>query len=769
MFSRDVEIAFINAEEEAKKRKHEFICVEHLLYALLCNKEGSEIIRSCGGNVTLIKKSLETFFEEKLDQLPDVLDLPPQRALGLQRLVQRAVLHGKYAAIDKLGIGDLLAAIFTEPESHAVFYLAQEGISRLDILEFISHGDVYEPFEGEETDYYESDEPLDEEGGLGGDPLERFTENLNKKASEGLIDPLIGRENEVARIVQILSRRNKNNPLLVGEQGVGKTALAEGLALKIAKGEVPDNIADMQVYALDLGSLLAGTKYRGDFEQRFKVLTKALAEKENAILFIDEIHTIVGAGATSGNSLDAANMLKPLLTSRKMRCMGSTTFEEAKNHFEKDRALARRFSKVEVLEPNEAETLSILKGLVGNFEQHHKVKYTPASLQTAAQLSAKYLNERFLPDKAIDLVDEAGAMVSIEHAQSEKKDSKAPSVRPTHIEQVVSKIARIPAQTVSTSDRQKLEGLEKQLKQVVFGQDRAITDLVTAIKRSRAGLVQENKPIGCFLFVGPTGVGKTEVCKQLSKVLGLELLRYDMSEYMEKHSVARLIGASPGYVGFDQGGLLVDAVAKNPHSVLLLDEIEKAHSDLFNILLQIMDNASLTDSSGKKADFRNIILVMTSNAGSEGLQGQAIGFDAAAASAGKGAIDKLFRPEFRNRLDSIVKFSSLEKEIVEQVVDKFIAEIDSQLVAKKASIVLSREARTWLAEKGFDQQYGARAVNRFIQKNIKDPLAEALLFGPLQNGGQVTVGIKNDELLLKYAKKKKESLKKKKTSKKSLV
>lgn len=748
MFDRNVEQILLRAAHIAQERSHEFLVLEHLLYAIAENEEGEKIITACGGNLASLKKNLDDFFETRIETQSSGADMHPQQTLGFQRVLQRAILHVKYSSKNVVGVGDLLAAIFTEPESHAGFFLNQEGISRLDILEYISHGFL----EDDEDDAFGlTDDDDDEEAEEASSPLDKYTVHLNKRAEEGKIDPLIGRDYEIERAVQVLCRRNKNNPLFVGDQGVGKTALAEGLALRVVEGDVPEKLHHIQIYALDLGSLLAGTKYRGDFEQRLKGVIKQLDGIDGAVLFIDEIHTIVGAGATSGGTMDAANLLKPILTRGNIRCIGSTTFEEYKNHFEKDRALARRFLKIDVREPTIQETLEILRGLKSRFEDHHHVRFEDEALHAAATLSSKYLRDRFLPDKAIDVIDEAGAMLSLSSEAPEDESAPRPVVTKTLIEAVVSKIARVPADTVNSDDKEKLQRLEPELKQVVFGQDEAIASVVQAIKRSRAGLGQENKPIGSFLFAGPTGVGKTEVAKQLAQTLGLELLRFDMSEYMEKHSVARLIGAPPGYVGFEQGGLLTDAIIRTPHTVLLLDEIEKAHPDLFNILLQVMDNAELTDNNGKKADFRNVIIIMTSNVGSESMYGSPIGFANDTPQIASGAIEKTFRPEFRNRLDMIVKFKPLSPEVIEKIVDKFVTEIDTQLHSRKASVVITSAARTWIAENGYEARYGGRSVHRLIQKKLKDPLADELLFGALQEGGTATLDVKKGKLALSFA------------------
>lgn len=738
MFTRDVENILFASTEEALKRRHEFVCVEHLLFALVSHRAGARIIRSLDADLDSLLHQLEEFLTEKIQSIPEGLMVEPQQAIGFQRVLQRAVLHAQYSSARELDVGDLLAAILTETGSHAVYFLKDLGISRLEVLEYISHGPMLE-FDDGDMDDDQLDEPYESKDQR---PfLEQFATNLNEQALAGKIDPLVGRELEIDRLVHILCRRNKNNPILVGNQGVGKTAIIEGLAEKIVKKQVPTKLQQAVVYSLDLGGLLAGTRYRGDFEERLKKILTELESKEDPIVYIDEIHSIVGAGSTSGSTVDVANLLKPVLTSGNIRFIGSTTYEEYKNHFEKDKALARRFLKVDVVEPSEKETFAILRGLKSRFEQHHEVQYSTAALETAAKLAARYVHDRFLPDKAIDIIDEAGAAVSLD--SSLRTESK--TVRPKHIEAVVSKIAKIPTETVSTSDKDKLKELEQSLRQVVFGQDNAIIAVAKAIRRARAGLRSERKPVGSFLFAGPTGVGKTEVARQLAKTLGVELVRFDMSEYMEKHSVARLIGAPPGYVGFEQGGLLTEAISRNPHCVLLLDEIEKAHPDIFNILLQVMDEASLTDNNGKKSDFRNVVIILTSNVGSESVHGQALGFNNKVGTTSSSAIEKTFRPEFRNRLDLIVKFAPLQMEVIESVVGKFIAEIEHLLLDRKITLELEPAARRWLAENGYSGQYGARSIHRVIETEIKDKLADEVLFGNLTNGGIVNIGLKKSE------------------------
>lgn len=740
MISKQLNQALGFALREARHRRHEYVSVEHLLFAILHDSYGVEIIEGCGGNVNRLVESLEMFFQEHIRSVSPQDAYTIRQTVGFQRVIQRAVDHVKSAEKSEVDVSDILASIFLEKDSYAAYFLGEAGITRLAVLSYISHEAPRPPF---------TDSPA--EGGAKTkttDPLALFTVNLVEKAASGRIDPLIHREAEIERTIQVLCRRRKNNPIYVGDPGVGKTAMAEGLALKIFEGKVPEPIRDVSIYALDMGGLLAGTKFRGEFEQRLKGVIDALKKRKNPILFIDEIHTVVGAGATSGGSLDASNILKPALASGEFRCIGSTTYEEYKNHFQKDRALARRFEKIEIHEPSVPETVLILKGLKPQYESHHGIQYTDAALKSAAELSAKHINDRYLPDKAIDVIDEAGAYVRLCGQPSRKR------IHPSDIEKIVAKMARIPAMRVSSSDKQRLETLDSGLKQVVFGQDSAIEAIVTAIKRSRAGLSAPNRPVGSFLFTGPTGVGKTEVARQVAQLLGIHFSRYDMSEYMEKHAVARLIGAPPGYIGFDQGGLLTDDIRKHPHSVLLFDEIEKAHPDLFNILLQVLDYATLTDNNGKKADFRNVIIIMTSNAGSREMAAASIGFGIPTASAedkSRKAVENAFSPEFRNRLDAIVHFSSLTRPIMEQIVDKFIAELNGQLAAKRVELVLSPEARTWLATQGHDAQYGARPLSRLIQTRIKDALSDAILFGKLQNGGRATLKIQDDAPVFEYA------------------
>jgi ATP-dependent Clp protease ATP-binding subunit ClpA len=746
MISKELSATLGFAVKEAKRRRHEYVSIEHILFAILNDPNGIEIIENCGGDVDNLLDALENFFDEKIERIPEGSDYVLQQTIGFQRVIQRAVNHARSAEKQEVAVADVLASIFLEKDSHAEYFLSSQGVTRLDVLNYISHNISKDPFE-------------DSSGGLvrpgkeerdrrqKSNPLELFTLNLIKLAGEGKLDPLIGRETELERTMQVLCRRRKNNPVFVGDPGVGKTAMAEGLAQKIQKGEVPDLLQDMEIFSLDLGGMLAGTKFRGDFEQRLKGVIAELQKKPKAILFIDEIHTIVGAGATSSGSMDASNILKPVLASGEIRCIGSSTFEEFKNHFEKDRALSRRFEKIEIMEPPVSETIQILKGLRSRYEEHHEIVYTDAALKAAAELSVKYLRDRFLPDKAIDVIDEAGAFIRLTGASNRKK------INPADIEKIVAKMARVPTQSVTTSDRTKLENLEEGLKKVVFGQDDAISALVTSIKRSRAGLGSPERPVGCFLFTGPTGVGKTEVSLQVARILGVEFIRFDMSEYMEKHAVARLIGAPPGYIGFDQGGLLTDGIRKHPHSVLLMDEIEKAHPDLFNILLQVMDHATLTDNNGRKADFRNVILMMTSNAGSREMSAANIGFGKThkdAQSKGKKAIEKLFSPEFRNRLDEVITFNALDLDIMEMIVDKFIAELNQQLAIKKVALTISPAMRTWLAKKGHDPAYGARPLGRVIQTEIKDKLADEILFGALAHGGHVSLDLVNEKINFNY-------------------
>ncbi|MBI2364354.1 MAG: ATP-dependent Clp protease ATP-binding subunit ClpA [Deltaproteobacteria bacterium] len=745
MISKELEITLNAALKEAKRRRHEYVCLEHLLYALLRDKDAGAAILNCGGDLGRLRKSLEEFFTGRLETLPDGLNQEPQQTLGFHRVLQRAVIHAQSAEKKEINGGNLLIAMFREPDCYAVYLLEEQGITRFDVVNYISHG-ISKIATGEELPQNEDESSEEEKPSQRVNPLEAYTVNLVNRAAQGSIDPLIGREDEIERTIHVLCRRRKNNPIYVGDPGVGKTAIAEGLALKIHRGEVPDALKSAVIYALDMGALLAGTKFRGDFEARLKGVLAGLKKKPNTILFIDEIHTIVGAGATSGGSMDASNILKPALASGELKCIGSTTYHDYKSYFERDRALARRFQKIEIPEPSQDEAYKILEGLKPHYEKHHGVHYSTAAIRAAVQLSAKHINDRRLPDKAIDVIDEIGAAVKIQPADKRKK-----TIGPKDIEKMVAKIAKIPPRSVSTSDKEQLQNLDRDLKLVVFGQDAAIETLAGTIKLSRSGLGHPEKPIGCFLFSGPTGVGKTEVAKQLAQVMGIEFLRFDMSEYMEKHTVSRLIGAPPGYVGFDQGGLLTDAINRNPYAVLLLDEIEKAHPDLFNILLQVMDHATLTDNNGKKADFRNIILIMTTNAGAREMSGSPLGF-AAQSNVGKGkeAIEKMFSPEFRNRLDAMVTFNALGPEIIERVVEKFIMELDHQLNEKKVFLQLTPKARRWFAERGYDPAFGARPMARLIQNEIKRVLADEILFGKLQNGGKVEVDENEGKLTFSY-------------------
>lgn len=737
MINKDLELTFAAAIKEAKQRRHEFFTLEHILYAILHDVTGRRILYHCGADLDQLRERLERYFEERSEKLPEGVDQDPIQTLAVQRVLQRALMHVQGADKKEVDAGDILAAIFFEENSYAVYFLKAQGISRLDVLSFISHG-ISKVSDPEESEFQSLSSPQDQPGRKTS-ALDSFTVNLIQKAAQGLIDPLIGRDEEILRTLQILGRRTKNNPIFVGDPGVGKTAIAEGLALKIHKKEVPPTFYDVEIFALDMGALLAGTKFRGDFEARLKGVIQELKRKRGAILFIDEIHTVVGAGATSGGSMDASNILKPVLVAGGLRCVGSTTYEEYKNHFEKDRALSRRFQKVEIREPSVEETYRILQGLRPYYEEHHGVKYTDGSLKAAAELSGRYINDRYLPDKAIDVIDETGASLRL------KKDKRVRSVVGIRdIETVVARIAKIPARSVTATDQIRLQSLEEELKGYVFGQNLAIEMLVKAIKRSRAGLRIPEKPIGSFLLIGPTGVGKTEVAKQLARVLGVNFLRFDMSEYMEKHTVSRLVGAPPGYIGFDQGGLLTDAIRKQPHTVLLLDEIEKAHPDLFSILLQVMDHATLTDNNGKKADFRNVILLMTSNAGAREMNAPLIGFSGGEpqdtrVAKGMKAVENLFSPEFRNRLDGIIPFSGLSIGIMERIVDKFVTEVEEQLAEKKIRFELSADAKRWLAESGYDSNFGARPLARFIQTEVKDILADEILFGKLVKGGRVRI------------------------------
>jgi ATP-dependent Clp protease ATP-binding subunit ClpA len=745
MISKELESTLNIALKEAKRRRHEYVSLEHLLYALLQDKDASRAIINCGGDIDRLRKALDEFFNGQMDALPQGVDQEPHQTLGFHRILQRAVIHAQSAEKKEINGGNLLIAMFREPDSYAVYLLEEQGITRFDVVNYVSHG--ISKTAAEEPAQTEEEQGEEEKPGKRQNPLKTFAVDLVEKARQGNIDPLIGRDDEIERTIHVLCRRRKNNPIYVGDPGVGKTALAEGLALKIHAGEVPETLKTAVIYSLDMGALLAGTKFRGDFEARLKGVLTGLKKQPNSILFIDEIHTIVGAGATSGGSMDASNILKPALASGELRCIGSTTYHDYKSYFERDRALARRFQKIEIPEPSQEEAFKILEGLKPHYEKHHGVHYSTAAIRSAVQLSAKHINDRRLPDKAIDVIDEVGAAVKILPIEKRKK-----TISPRDIEKIVAKIAKIPPRSVSTSDKDQLQNLERDLKLVVFGQDTAIEMLASTIKLSRSGLGHPEKPIGCFLFAGPTGVGKTEVAKQLAHTMGIEFIRFDMSEYMEKHTVSRLIGAPPGYVGFDQGGLLTDAVNRNPYAVLLLDEIEKAHPDLFNILLQVMDHAALTDNNGKKADFRNIILIMTTNAGAREMSGSPLGFGARSnAGKGKEAVEKMFSPEFRNRLDAMISFNSLSRENIERVVDKFIIELDHQLNDRKVFLSLTAAARRWFADKGYDPAFGARPMARLIQNEIKRVLADEILFGKLQNGGKVEVDESDGKLTFTYS------------------
>ncbi len=744
MIAQELEVSLHMAFVEARQQRHEFITVEHLLMALLDNPSAAEVLRACSANGDDLRKSLLGFIKENTPTVGGSDEVDTQPTLGFQRVIQRAIMHVQSTGSGKKEVtgANVLVAIFGEKDSHAVYYLHQQGVTRLDVVNYIAHGikksDPPEPAKPNEGGAGGENEK--EEGDSKGSPLDQFTQNLNQLARDGKIDPLIGREFEVERVIQILCRRRKNNPLLVGEAGVGKTAIAEGLAWRITQKEVPEVLADSVVYSLDMGALLAGTKYRGDFEQRLKGVLKQLKDQPNAVLFIDEIHTLIGAGAASGGTLDASNLLKPALSSGAMKCIGATTFTEYRGIFEKDAALSRRFQKVDVVEPSVEQTVEILKGLKSRFEEHHSVKYALGALVAAAELSAKFINDRHLPDKAIDVIDEAGAAQRILPKSKQKK-----TITRAEVEDIVAKIARIPPASVSNDDRSKLKTLDRDLNSVVFGQEPAVEAISAAIKMARSGLGRPDKPIGSFLFSGPTGVGKTEVAKQLAYILGVELIRFDMSEYMERHAVSRLIGAPPGYVGFDQGGLLTEAVSKKPHAVLLLDEIEKAHPDVFNVLLQVMDHGTLTDNNGRKADFRSVIIIMTTNAGAETMNKATIGFTNAREQGDEMAdIKKLFTPEFRNRLDATVSFKALDEAIILRVVDKFLLQLEGQLNEKKVEVTFTDALRKQLAKKGFDPLMGARPMQRLIQDTIRRALADELLFGRLVDGGRLTVDVDAD-------------------------
>ncbi|CAM3528794.1 ATP-dependent Clp protease ATP-binding subunit ClpA [Parendozoicomonas haliclonae] len=747
MLNKDLEQTLNTAFREARSKRHEFMTVEHLLLALLDNTSAADVLEACGADIQQLREELTKFIDSTTPHIPaGDEERETQPTLGFQRVLQRAVFHVQSSGKKEVTGANVLVAIFSEQESQAVYFLKQQEIARIDVVNYIAHGISKVP--GHQAADVLGQELVEESAdpeGQGGRPLDNYTLNLNEQAKLGKIDPLIGRESEVERVSQILTRRRKNNPLLVGEAGVGKTAIAEGLAKRIVDGEVPDILKDCTVYSLDLGALLAGTKYRGDFEKRFKQLLGELRRKEGAILFIDEIHTIIGAGAASGGVMDASNLLKPLLTSGELRCIGSTTFQEFRGIFEKDRALARRFQKVDVQEPGVDDTFAILMGLKPKFEEHHDITYEREAMKAAAELADRYINDRHMPDKAIDVIDEAGA-----YQRLLKPEQRVKTIGVPEVEAIIAKMARIPPKSVSSDDKQLLEKLPRNLRMTIFGQDEAIEALSTNIRLSRAGLKPNEKPVGCFLFAGPTGVGKTEVCKQLAKSLGIELVRFDMSEYMERHTVSRLIGAPPGYVGFDQGGLLTEAINKTPHCVLLLDEIEKGHPDVFNLLLQVMDHGTLTDNNGRKADFRNVILIMTTNAGAEMMNRASIGFiEQNHQTDGMEAIKKTFTPEFRNRLDSVIQFNPLSEEVIASVVDKQLTELQAQLDERKVQIEVNKAARAWLAEKGYDKLMGARPMARLVQDQVKKPLAEDILFGKLICGGLVKIGVKGGELTFK--------------------
>lgn len=749
MIAQELEVSLHMAFVEARQKRHEFITVEHLLLALLDNPSAAEVLRACAVNIEELRRELTRFIAEHTPTVSGSEEIDTQPTLGFQRVIQRAILHVQSSGKKEVTGANVLVAIFGEKDSHAVFFLQRQGISRLDVVNFISHGVTRSPQPPSQQPKSSEEQGEGEQGEAAspGGALENYTQNLNQQALVGKIDPLIGRDKELERVIQTLCRRRKNNPLLVGEAGVGKTAIAEGLARRIIEGRVPEVLENAQVYALDMGALLAGTKYRGDFEQRLKAVLKQLVDNQNAILFIDEIHTLIGAGAASGGTLDASNLLKPALSSGQLKCIGATTYTEFRTIFEKDHALSRRFQKVDVHEPSVPETIEILKGLKSRFEEHHGIKYSSAAITSAAELSARFINDRHLPDKAIDVIDEAGAAQRILPKSKQKK-----TIGKGEIEEIVAKIARIPPRSVSNDDRAALANLDRDLKNMVYGQDAAIEALARAIKMSRSGLGNPLKPIGSFLFSGPTGVGKTEVARQLAYTLGIELVRFDMSEYMERHAVSRLIGAPPGYVGFDQGGLLTEAVNKKPHCVLLLDEIEKAHPDIYNILLQVMDHGKLTDNNGRQSDFRNVIIIMTTNAGQETLQKSTMGFTQTRETGDEMVeIKRLFTPEFRNRLDAVISFKALDEEVIMRVVDKFLMQLEGQLHEKKVEAIFTDALRKWLAGKGFDPLMGARPMARLIQDTIRSALADELLFGRLASGGKVTIDIgKDDKVVLSF-------------------
>ncbi len=740
MLSNELESCLNSAFQVARDGRHEFLTVEHLLLAILDTPRVKEVLRACGGDAVRLASDLREHIEQSTPRLPEGDEREVQPTLGFQRVLQRAVFHVQSSGRKEVGVANVLVAIFSEKQSHAVFLLGGQDVSRLDVVNYVSHGmSKIADERAEPKEEAAAAAPAAAEGEQGG-ALDKYATNLNRMAEEGKIDPLIGRQMEVERTIEILCRRRKNNPLYVGEAGVGKTAIAEGLARRIVEGQVPEVLAGCTIYSLDMGSLIAGTKYRGDFEKRLKAVLAELKKQPGAVLFIDEIHTVIGAGAASGGVMDASNLIKPVLTNGELRCIGSTTYSEYRGIFEKDHALARRFQKIDVVEPSVPETIEILKGLRSRFEEHHQATYTDAALKAAAELAARHINDRHMPDKAIDVVDEAGARLRLKPAAERET-----VVDVHHIEEVVARIARIPPKTVSSNDKEVLRNLERNLKLVIFGQDKAVETLSSAIKMARSGLGDERKPVGSFLFAGPTGVGKTEVTRQLAIALGIEFIRFDMSEYMERHTVSRLIGAPPGYVGFDQGGLLTEAISKHPHAVLLLDEIEKAHPDVFNLLLQVMDHGTLTDNNGRKADFRHVIIVMTTNAGAADMARASIGFTPSDnTSDGMEAIKKLFSPEFRNRLDAVIQFNGLDEATIERVVEKLLVEIETQLEGKRVALVLDDASRRWLAEKGYDPKMGARPMARVIQEHIKRPLAEELLFGKLVGGGTVRATVKED-------------------------
>jgi ATP-dependent Clp protease ATP-binding subunit ClpA len=738
VLSNELEYCLNDAFHQAREARHEYLTVEHLLLAIIDTPKVREILRACGADLAKLKQELKEHLEQSTPRLDESEEREVQPTLGFQRVLQRAVFHVQSSGKKEVGVANVLVAIFSEKQSHAVYLLNRQHVARLDVVNYISHG--LSKIAEEKTDKEEGGAEAERDPESGGSALEKYTTNLNRMAQEGRIDPLIGRKLEVERTIEILCRRRKNNPLYVGEAGVGKTAIAEGLARLIVEGKVPEVLSDCAIYALDMGALIAGTKYRGDFEKRLKSVIGELKKQPGAILFIDEIHTVIGAGAASGGVMDASNLIKPVLTNGEIRCIGSTTYHEYRGIFEKDHALARRFQKIDVTEPSVQETIEILQGLKSRFEEHHAIKYADDALKAAAELAARHINERHLPDKAIDVVDEAGARLRLKPIAEREG-----TVEVRHIEDVVARMARIPAKSVSTSDREVLKNLERNLKLVIFGQDRAIEALAASIKMARSGLGDQRKPVGSFLFAGPTGVGKTEVTRQLAICMGIEFVRFDMSEYMERHTVSRLIGAPPGYVGFDQGGLLTEAITKHPHCVLLLDEVEKAHPDVFNLLLQVMDHGTLTDNNGRKADFRHVIIVMTTNAGAQEMNRPSIGFTHSDHTTdGMEAVRRLFSPEFRNRIDAIIQFAALDAPTIERVVEKLILEVEMQLEQKGVSLVLDDAARRWVAEKGYDPKMGARPMARIIQEFIKRPLAEELLFGRLAGGGTVRVSVSKD-------------------------